>query len=690
MVRSSKDNPFDVSVPPDLTGLEGSQSPFLKAATAQRITMFGSAIYQALLVHGLEMPRSMSGNENQFGEYSMDPTKRDYTAIVHKVIPKFPRMSGGNHNPKNYVILITPTGEVDYVEMSDYTKLYNGFGYMNKQNTFHLQACMSAGAPLDKDVKLQYPPSHRQGVYSLGVNANVCYLTDPQATEDSVKISESFAKKCTSTAIYTAKIILNENETPINIYGTEEEPKVMPDIGEHVRDDGVIMAIRKNTKENLHNLTPSAMRNVLFGDDQIIRTIPGARIIDVQTYFSTRAYKNSDRLGVMGQLLQYEDMHNNFYKAIIDVYEELVERGQYKASPKFADLVYDALCLYKHRKGKGKGIDISDKRKDIHNCVLFITYMYDRKCSIGSKIAGRIGDKGVVSTIVPDEELPIDEQGIRADMVISPESVCNRTNISQLYEQFYNRLGSLFTMRLRDGEYGEGLTAYNTIIEFLKDINKDYTRLLEKDIETDDDKLLFVQDVLDDGIYLIMPPFLKQVSPEQVQFLKNKWNYVKSRVTFGIRNKEGKIKYITSEKPAAIGYKYVYLLGKIPSMQIMSHELTHVNQVGVPVKLAKGPLRYQYTSGCTPVRFGEDEIRVLSIALSPESTARFLMSRSGSTYATNKYATTIMTSKQPSNISKINISLKEMIEKSNTIGLLYHEFGIVGFDITAAAKGRVK
>jgi DNA-directed RNA polymerase subunit beta len=57
-----------------------------------------------------------------------------------------------------------------------------------------------------------------------------------------------------------------------------------------------------------------------------------------------------------------------------------------------------------------------------------------RKLSIGDKIAGRHGNKGIVSIIVPEENMPFMEDGTRVDIVLNPLGVPSRMNLGQILE----------------------------------------------------------------------------------------------------------------------------------------------------------------------------------------------------------------------------------------------------------------
>jgi len=57
-----------------------------------------------------------------------------------------------------------------------------------------------------------------------------------------------------------------------------------------------------------------------------------------------------------------------------------------------------------------------------------------RKVQVGDKLAGRHGNKGVISAILPEEEMPFLEDGRRVDMVLSPLGIISRMNIGQVLE----------------------------------------------------------------------------------------------------------------------------------------------------------------------------------------------------------------------------------------------------------------
>ena len=66
-----------------------------------------------------------------------------------------------------------------------------------------------------------------------------------------------------------------------------------------------------------------------------------------------------------------------------------------------------------------------------------------RKVSVGDKMAGRHGNKGIVATIVPEEDMPFMEDGSPVDIVLNPLGVPSRMNLGQLYETMLGWAGEV-------------------------------------------------------------------------------------------------------------------------------------------------------------------------------------------------------------------------------------------------------
>lgn len=72
-----------------------------------------------------------------------------------------------------------------------------------------------------------------------------------------------------------------------------------------------------------------------------------------------------------------------------------------------------------------------------------------RKISIGDKMAGRHGNKGVVAAIVPEENMPFLEDGTPVDIVLNPLGVPSRMNLGQLYETMLGWAGDVLGVKYK-------------------------------------------------------------------------------------------------------------------------------------------------------------------------------------------------------------------------------------------------
>ncbi len=111
-------------------------------------------------------------------------------------------------------------------------------------------------------------------------------------------------------------------------------------------------------------------------------------------------------------------------------------------SPKLTEQVHDILRRYRSqceicRKSFEKSIARFEKGDELPPGVIKMVKVYvamKRKLSVGDKMSGRHGNKGVVSRILPQEDLPYFEDGTQVDMVLNPLGVPSRMNVGQVLE----------------------------------------------------------------------------------------------------------------------------------------------------------------------------------------------------------------------------------------------------------------
>ncbi len=126
-----------------------------------------------------------------------------------------------------------------------------------------------------------------------------------------------------------------------------------------------------------------------------------------------------------------------------------------------------------------------------------------RKLSVGDKMAGRHGNKGVVSRILPVEDMPYFEDGNPVDMVLNPLGVPSRMNVGQILEIHLGRAAKGL------GDQLNRLLAGNK----LADIRDKMKRIFQDEADTrtidglDEDGLLELADYYRDGVHMATPVF---------------------------------------------------------------------------------------------------------------------------------------------------------------------------------------
>ncbi|MBW1724842.1 MAG: DNA-directed RNA polymerase subunit beta, partial [Deltaproteobacteria bacterium] len=111
-------------------------------------------------------------------------------------------------------------------------------------------------------------------------------------------------------------------------------------------------------------------------------------------------------------------------------------------SPQLTEQIHDILEKYRNqceicRDSFERHVNRYEKGDDLPPGVIKMVKVYvamKRKLSVGDKMAGRHGNKGVVSRILPQEDLPYFEDGTPVDMVLNPLGVPSRMNVGQVLE----------------------------------------------------------------------------------------------------------------------------------------------------------------------------------------------------------------------------------------------------------------
>lgn len=376
-------------VRPQVLGHLDTLSHFRANTSSQRASMFQNAASQFEVVSGNETAKFQTGYETKYGKYEFNDSVRDQDVQIVDVIPKFGLSMYNDKirtNPKYTVIYIgADDGLIGYFTISDWKELHAGFGYRNKMLA---KTYPAPGDFVPKEQKFVTAPNHDGPLYNIGVNANVCYIPMWDTTDDAFVISKSLAERMTHTVISKREITIDLNTRPLNLYGDDTDYRCFPDIGMPVRDDGILIALRKVDENSfISDFSNDALSVPRQMHDNLVMAPPGATIVDIQVYINHREIKNvADTCYT--QLMEYYRLHENYYVAVIDTYEKLTQQG-YKCNSAFNNLVTRCKC-FSYTRG-GKSMILVDKKDVIKNVKLEITYAYEERIAQGYKLTGTDG-----------------------------------------------------------------------------------------------------------------------------------------------------------------------------------------------------------------------------------------------------------------------------------------------------------
>lgn len=655
----------DMRIDHRLLGITSLLSCGPHECSGPRNEMLSSHVSQARPVIGAELPHMFTGFEALVGDYTFNSAACKNDVKVIRIINKY-NLRG--YNPLRTVIYRDlVTGDISYFNLRRYSSYSNDYGYENQLN-YGIQDgdIIPAGTEL-------YSSSSKDGdVYKMGVNANVAFITLPETTEDLFPISESLAKRLSPLSISTKKISVNLKKFPLNLNGNLEDFKIFPDLGETVRADGIICAWRPSTKFSMiADLQPERLTEVNHLFDQKVYGYPGATVIDVDVYIDSRA---NLPIQPYNQVKMYHEALLVYHQAIVDTYEK------YKTLPissKFSTLVTKAMGMllaakrYVPALGKNPKIQLADKLSPV-GLRIDLTLAHRVVVNNGFKCTGRAGDKGVV-VVLPDEQMPVDEQGFRADICIDPVSVLKRTNLIQLYEQYINRVLKWQAMHL--DQFGDIEGQFSRVIEILNDINPTYADTVAKAHPTVSARADFVAECKADTIKVRIPPGYDKLTTDLIEKLENKYQTPISRVSFMTETDNGP-KMITTKSPVAIGAKYIYLLAKYP--KVIASGLGFVNHYHYPTGTSD---KNGVPVGSTPVRFGEAESRMLATAIGTESVVRLRGLYGNTKVGPDRLVNALLNSQAPSQLVRVPVETEELADNDFAVRIAHHECSTAGIDI---------
>jgi DNA-directed RNA polymerase subunit beta len=213
-----------------------------------------------------------------------------------------------------------------------------------------------------------------------------------------------------------------------------------------------------------------------------------------------------------------------------------------------------------------------------------------RKISVGDKLAGRHGNKGVISKILPVEDMPYMEDGTSVDIILNPLGVPSRMNVGQVLESHLGYAARWGWKNPKTGEVVGGVPARGT----------------ESKTRAATDPSTFIATPIFDGAqwdeveaagdHMTIQSILENINPESVdgeRLIKNTGKVI-------LRNGRTGEKY---DNPITVGYKYILKLHHLVDDKI------HARSTGPYSMITQQPLGGKAQFGGQ--RFGEMEVWAL-------------------------------------------------------------------------------
>ena len=291
-------------------------------------------------------------------------------------------------------VLAKAAGTVTYVSadkvevMTDEGRVdtYNLIKFMrsNQGTCINQKPVVATGERIEKDQVIADGPSTDNGELSLGKNALIGFMTwEGYNYEDAVLINERLVREDVYTSIHIEKYELEARDTKL---GPEEITNDIPNVGDALKDLDERGIIRVGAEVHsgdilVGKVTPKG-ETELTAEERLLRAIFGEKAREVRDT-SLR-------------------VPHGEYGIVVNV-EEFTRENSDELSP---------------------GV----------NKVVRCYIAQKRKIQVGDKMAGRHGNKGVVSRVLPQEDMPFLADGTPLDIVLNPLGVPSRMNIGQVLE----------------------------------------------------------------------------------------------------------------------------------------------------------------------------------------------------------------------------------------------------------------
>jgi hypothetical protein len=241
-----------------------------------------------LVVSNPTRPKNVTGVEREYGTYVWNH-RTDSEIRVVRVIPRF-GISGNDrdsiqHSPSKLLVFErSGNREIGCMEITDTVQKHQYFGYFLKPQP--LLSRLNIGDIIPEDTILSQSPNVNEvGDWRPGRESPVVFMSLPQVIEDGVVACKEDMEYFKHWRFSNVVMQADGLWIPLNLYGTEDRYQPFPDIGDRIRSDGLIFALRKWDPDTAFvRLTPKALMRF---DNAFDQTVGTDKISDVREWLVT-------------------------------------------------------------------------------------------------------------------------------------------------------------------------------------------------------------------------------------------------------------------------------------------------------------------------------------------------------------------------------------------------------------------
>lgn len=585
---------------------KGLLQPFNDTNSGSRKIMQGIQKEQSIQLCKAETPIIMTGYENKFAYLSSNYIKTD---VQYKLIDKIYKYSN-----KYYALLYDSTNKllhcIERVAYEYRTEIYginidnSGLDRFNKNDTIPKGTTLVRSDSFDEEDNK-----------TDGINLTTVYMALGLTTEDPIIVSQSAANRFKSPLFNEIEIVINENDIPLNIYGDDNYYKAFPNIGEKIKDS-IVCAIRRERKDDeaLYSQSKERLKEIMISDTTYISD---GEIVDIDIYCN-----NPDKLEDMyyQQLKEYYDKNINFCIKLYNTVDKFLD------SHPGVKMTYDLQSIYRKCKDTANGIPYI-KDKVFNNIILRIITRENKVLRKGDKITDRYGGKGVISAILPDDQMPLyyrNNNWYPVDAIYNSSTIINRLNPGQSFETELTWIGSKILEAIgtywypaKNSDMMSGMTyihrssvindAEQTVLKYLSMINMDYATDFHRIITSTPIELRIeeMDYLIESGnIPVVITPMKNEMTLDILKNIYNTFPWIKEEYLYiNQKDSNGNIRRIRTNRPLVVGKKYIYRLKQLAEEKFSAVSLASTNIRGENTKTKANKMHISPIAK-TPVRIG--------------------------------------------------------------------------------------